>query len=152
MVVLHLLVEFTKNGESMKNVIVTTFCSLIALVAIDSVWLTLMSKRFYAPHLGDLLAKNIQMVPIVIFYLLYALGVTIFVVNPAIEGSFGLAKLFFFGAFFGLVAYGAYDFTNQATLQNWPVIITIVDLAWGSVLTGFVAVIAAKMACYFLSK
>lgn len=134
----------------MKKIIVTAFCSLIVLVAIDSTWLTIASKRFYAPHLGDLLAKNIQIVPIVLFYLLYAFGITIFVILPAFEGSFSLMKLFSLGAFLGLISYGAYDFTNQATLQNWPIIVTIVDLAWGCLLTGTTSVIAAQVARYFL--
>jgi uncharacterized membrane protein len=46
------------------------------------------------------------------------------------------------GALLGLVAYGTYDFTNQATLKNWPVIVTVVDLIWGAVITGSVSMLA----------
>jgi len=134
----------------MKQIMITALCSLIVLVAIDSTWLTMAGKRFYAPHLGSLLAKNIQIVPIVLFYVLYAFGITIFVIVPTMQGSFSFFRLFSLGAFLGLVSYGAYDFTNQATLQNWPIIVTIVDLMWGCILTGTTSVIAAQMARYFL--
>lgn len=134
----------------MNRIIISTFCSLIVLVLIDLTWLNISAKRFYAPYLGDLLAKNIQVVPIVLFYLLYALGITVFVVLPGLEGSFSLIKLFSLGAFLGLIAYGAYDFTNQATLKNWPMIVTIVDLIWGCILTGTTSVIAAQVSRYFL--
>lgn len=134
----------------MKKIIITALCSLVVLVAIDSTWLTIASKRFYAPQLGSLLAKNIQIVPIVLFYVLYAFGITIFVILPALQGSFSLMRLFSLGAFLGLISYGAYDFTNQATLQNWPMIVTVVDLLWGCILTGTTSVIAAQVARYFL--
>lgn len=134
----------------MKKNIVTALCSLIVLIAIDSTWLTIASKRFYVPYLGSLLAKKIQILPIVLFYVIYALGITTFVILPATQGSFSIMRLFFTGAFLGLISYGAYDFTNQATLQNWPTIVTIVDLMWGCILTGATSVIATQISRYFL--
>jgi uncharacterized membrane protein len=75
-----------------------------------------------------------------LFYLLFAAGVTYFVVQPlGAEGSLGRA--FVVGAFFGLVAYATYDLSSQALVRNWPVVVTVVDLVWGALLTGLVSVI-----------
>lgn len=134
----------------MNKILISYLCSLIILVTIDFIWLTLTSTRFYAPLLGNLLAKNIQITPIVIFYLLYAMGITIFIILPGIQNSFSSTKLFCLGAFFGTVTYGAYDLTNQATLENWSTTLTIVDMAWGSILTGTTAVIATRIIGYFI--
>jgi uncharacterized membrane protein len=134
----------------MNKLIITYLSSLVTLVTIDSIWLGLMSKKFYAPLLGNLLAQKIQITPIVLFYLLYAVGITIFIMQPSIEQSYSSTKLFCLGAFFGTVAYGAYDLTNQATLQNWSTTLTIVDMAWGSILTGTTAVVARKIIDRFI--
>ena len=134
----------------MNKILIAYFSSLVTLVAIDFLWLSLMSKNFYAPLLGSLLAKKIQITPIVIFYLLYAMGITIFIMIPCIEKSYSSAKLFCLGAFLGTVAYGAYDLTNQATLQNWSTTLTIVDMAWGSILTGTTAIIARRIIGFFI--
>jgi uncharacterized membrane protein len=87
--------------------------------------------------------------PVVLFYIIYAIGITVFVTMPAIQNGMLYLKIFLAGGLFGFVAYGAYDFTNQATLREWPVIVTIVDLAWGAVLTGIVSVISVYLGSIF---
>ena len=76
-----------------------------------------------------------------IFYLIYAIGLTVFAVIPGTDAAAPLEALWR-GALFGLVAYATYDLTNHATLRDWPLIVTVVDLAWGTVLSGAVATIA----------
>jgi uncharacterized membrane protein len=71
------------------------------------------------------------------FYLLYAAGVTYFVTNPAIAEDRPISGLLK-GAFLGLIAYGTYDLTNQATIEGWPPLLTVVDLVWGTVMTALV--------------
>jgi len=59
-------------------------------------------------------------------------------VSPGVrEGSPGKAALK--GGLFGLVTYAAYDLTNLATIDRWPVLVTVVDLAWGATLSGTAA-------------
>ena len=73
--------------------------------------------------------------PAIAFYLLYAVGLGFFAVQPSLaDGDWLRAALV--GGFFGLVAYGTYDLTNLATLKNWPLPMVIVDLVWGAVLSG----------------
>ncbi|MBN9015867.1 MAG: DUF2177 family protein [Rhizobiales bacterium] len=110
----------------------------IVFLAIDAVWLSTMASRFYKPQLGDLMTDQANWPAAVLFYLLYVAGVVLFVVQPALASGRWTSALLM-GALFGLVAYGTYDLTNQATLRNWPALLTVVDLAWGTALTAVAA-------------
>lgn len=131
------------------QIVISFFSALLSLLVIDGVWLTLMGKSFYAVKLGEMMSKNFQLLPAGIFYLIYAFGLSMLVIIPAIQGHSSLLKVFLFGALLGFVAYATYDLTNQATLKNWPLIVTIVDLAWGTLLTGTVSVITVLITKYF---
>lgn len=126
----------------MPTTIVAYLASLAALVAVDSVWLKLAYRALYQPRLGHLFAAAPSWVPIVVFYLLYAAGVTLFAALPALRENAPLQRAFLLGAALGLVAYGTYDLTNQATMKAWPAIVTAIDLAWGALLTGLAATAA----------
>ncbi len=126
----------------MKTYIIGFFAVSIPMLLLDAVWLTTMIKTFYTKHLGHLFADKPSLTPAAIFYLMYAVGVLYFVVLPLLRSNASYVTVFLTGAFLGLIAYGTYDLTNQATMKNWPTIITVVDLAWGALLTGTVSMIA----------
>lgn len=131
------------SASTMKGVHMLPYALVfLAFVAIDAVWLSVMSGSFYRNQIGHLMADNVSWAPVVLFYLLYPLGITFFVVNPALANGTALLGVLGSGALLGLFAYGTYDLTNHATLQDWPSLVTIVDLAWGAFLTGLVSVIA----------
>lgn len=111
----------------------------ITFAAIDAVWLTKMTDRLYKPILGPILAEKPDMKAAVAFYLI-SIGATVyFAIEPALkEGNWTRALLN--GALLGFVCYATYDLTNQATLNNWSVKLTLIDLAWGTVLTATCAV------------
>ena len=116
--------------------------------AVDMVWLGLAAKNFYAKHIGFLMKANVNWAAAILFYLLFIAGLVVFVVTPALDkGSWVRALLF--GALFGLITYATYDLTNLATLKDWPLVVTVVDLIWGAVLAASVSVgtyvIAAKI-------
>lgn len=133
----------------MKLILLSFVASLLTMLIIDGAWLATMMKRFYAVRIGHLLSDSPQIFPVVVFYLVYALGLTMLVLLPAIEGNYSLMRLLLSGALFGLVAYGTYDLTNQATMKAWPLMVTIVDMIWGASLTGVVSVIAVYITKYF---
>ncbi len=113
---------------------------LAAFFVIDMVWLGLVAKKFYRQQLGSLMRVGVNWPAAIIFYLLFIIGLVFFVVYPAVEkGSWFYAL--WTGAFFGLICYATYDLTNLATLKNWPLKMTIVDLTWGSVLSGVLGLI-----------
>jgi uncharacterized membrane protein len=113
--------------------------------AVDMVWLGLIAKPFYARHIGHLMAAKVRWTPALLFYFLYIAGILFFAVLPAVErGSLGRAVLA--GALLGLLAYATYDLTNLATLRDWPLLVTVIDLVWGMVLTGGVAALSYLIA------
>jgi uncharacterized membrane protein len=121
------------------------FITIPAFFLIDMLWLGLVANKFYQSQIGYLLGP-VNWVAAILFYLLYIIGIIIFAVHPAlVSGSFGKAVLL--GALFGFFAYATYDFTNLATVKDWPILVTVVDLIWGTVLTGSVAAVS-----YYLGK
>jgi uncharacterized membrane protein len=116
---------------------------------IDLVWLTLIAKNFYAKHLGYLMSPTPNWVAAGIFYLLNIVGIVIFVVTPGLRDN-SLGKTALLGALFGLMTYATYDLTNLATIKNWPLIVTVVDIIWGMVLTSSVSVISFLLVKRFL--
>ena len=124
------------------------FIALPIFFAVDMVWLGVAAKNFYAKHIGFLMKANVNWAAAILFYLLFIAGLVVFVVTPALDkGSWVRALLF--GALFGLITYATYDLTNLATLKDWPLVVTVVDLIWGTVLAASVSVgtyvIAAKI-------
>ncbi len=112
---------------------------------IDMVWLGLVAKNFYRNQIGFLMRSDINWIPALIFYVLFIVGLVLFVIAPAMEqGSWTHAL--FFGALFGLITYATYDLTNLATLKDWPLVVTLADLVWGTVLAGAVSVVTFLIA------
>jgi uncharacterized membrane protein len=122
--------------------------ALPVFFAIDMVWLVLVAKNFYKKQIGFLMKPDINWTAAILFYLLFIVGLVLFVIAPALErGSWTHALIF--GALFGMITYATYDLTNLATLKDWPLLVTLVDLAWGTILGASVSVatylIAAKI-------
>lgn len=125
----------------MKIFLYSFLIAFIIGLLIDGIWLFVMSKRFYSKYIGHLMAENPNLLYAGIFYIIYVFGITLFVLIPAIDNNYSIYKVFLYGALFGLVAYSTYDLTNQATLKNWPLIVTIVDIIWGTLFTGTLSLI-----------
>lgn len=114
--------------------------ALPVFFAIDMIWLGLIAKNFYRAQIGFLMKDTIGWTAALIFYALFIAGLVVFVIAPAVEKGSWVHALAF-GALFGLISYATYDLTNLATLKNWPLLVTIVDLVWGAVIAGSVSVI-----------
>ena len=120
---------------------VTLFVSL----AMDGIWLTLTHKSIYQPVLGPLMLPHFNPAPAAVFYALLPIGLMIFAIVPAMKAS-SLGNALLFGALFGAFAYMTYDLTNFATLRGWTLRLTLVDIAWGTVLCGAASGIAFLVA------
>ncbi|MFH1574512.1 MAG: DUF2177 family protein, partial [Acidobacteriota bacterium] len=105
---------------------------------IDLFWLGILAKDFYKRHLGYLMRPDVNWVAAVLFYLLFIIGIVIFAVKPALEAE-SPARALVYGALFGFFTYATYDLTNLATVRDWPLVVTVVDLVWGTALCGTVA-------------
>jgi uncharacterized membrane protein len=108
--------------------------AFIIFLVIDAIWLGLVAPKFYRAQIGHLMAERPNLIAALVFYLVFIVGVVYFVINPAIEAQ-SLSKAIVAGLLFGFVTYATYDLTNLATLKDWPITVTIVDLAWGSFLS-----------------
>jgi len=115
--------------------------ALPVFFALDMVWLGVIAKNLYKREIGHLMRETVNWPAAIIFYLLFILGIVFFVISPAVEkGSWVYAILV--GAFFGFITYATYDLTNLAITRDWPLFITIVDLAWGTFLGASVSVVS----------
>lgn len=119
------------------NYIWAYLISIPIFVFFDLLWLGFVAKGFYQDKLGYLLGE-VNWPAAIIFYLVFLFGVLVFVTMPAIENN-NLIKAILMGALFGFVTYATYDLTNQATIKDWPVAVTIIDIIWGTVLGSIVA-------------
>jgi len=127
------------GGLSLGTLLIAYFATAVVFFAIDFVWLGTVATKFYRDGIGHLMADNVNFAAAGGFYILYVAGILIFAVVPALtSGNWTTALVY--GALFGFFCYGTYDFTNLATLRDWPLYISLTDLAWGTVLTGTSAV------------
>ena len=109
--------------------------------AIDLVWLGLLAKDFYDAQIGTLLKADVNWTTAIAFYLVFIAGIVHFVLMPAVDRN-SLKQAAFNGAAFGFVTYATFDLTSLALIRDWPLLITVMDLAWGTVLTTSVSSIA----------
>jgi len=112
--------------------------SLILFAAVDVTWLMTMGARLYKQTLGDILLPSVNIAPAIAFYLIYPAGLVLFAIVPALKSG-GVSYALLNGALFGFFAYATYELTNYATLRNWTLQITIVDIAYGAIASGAVA-------------
>jgi uncharacterized membrane protein len=118
----------------MRNIAITYLTVLVVFTAVDFLWLGLVALDFYKKEIGSLMLETPRLEIAALFYVLGALGITILVVQPALDAG-EWYKAVLLGAVFGLCAYATYDLTNLATLRHWPLRLTIIDMAWGTFLT-----------------
>lgn len=121
--------------------------TLVIFLLFDMAWLGTMAGRLYRPTLGDILLAEVNLLPAIAFYLIYPAGLVVFAVIPALKSG-GVAQAALSGALFGFFSYLTYDLTNQATLRNWTSQLTLIDIAWGTLL----GAIAAAAACWITAK
>lgn len=126
----------------MRKALIAFAVLAIAFLVIDSVWLGVIAVDFYKATIGHLLAPEPNFVAAAFFYVIYLGGVVHFVVLPAVATG-SVVKAAIQGALFGLVAYATYDLTNMATMRDWPLSVTLADLAWGAFITAASSTISA---------
>lgn len=121
------------------SALVGTYAATLAvMVALDMLWLGVLAKPIYQRGIGHLMAEEPKLAVAVLFYLLFALGLVIFAVLP--NGvSAGWGRTAGIAALFGFFAYATYDLTNLATLKDWPVGLSALDMAWGTAVSAAAA-------------
>lgn len=119
--------------------------TVIAFFALDMAWLGGVAKSFYASQLGDMMRRPPRWGVAIGFYLIYILGIVFFASRFGLPSETmpaeSIKTAFLYGAAFGFFCYATYDLTNLATLKGWPPKMVVVDIIWGTVLTGSCAAI-----------
>mgnify|MGYP006267440941 CR=1 FL=1 len=129
---------------SFKQLVLLYLITLAAFFLIDMVWLGAVAKGFYRRHLGAFMAPKVVWPAAILFYLVFIVGLVVFAVRPALAAA-EPARALALGALLGLVSYATYDLTNLATFKDWPLVVTVVDLVWGTVLGGLVSFLGALL-------
>lgn len=119
--------------------------TLPVFFATDMVWLGFIARGFYRARLGFLLRDSFDWKAAILFYLIFIFGLVFFAIAPSFQNRSWLEAITK-GALFGLITYATYDLTNQATVKDWPFLVTIVDLMWGTFLAGSVSSISFAIA------
>jgi uncharacterized membrane protein len=132
-----------------KQAVTLYLVTLAVFFVIDMIWLGVVAKGFYRKYLGSMLSPKVNWAAALFFYLLFIVGLVVFVIRPALASGEPL-KALLLGAFFGLISYATYDLSNLATLKDWPVIVTVVDLVWGTTLGGLVSLAGALLGRWLL--
>lgn len=114
--------------------------AFLVFLIIDAIWLGLVAPKFYKEQIGHLMAEKPNFYAAILFYLIFIVGVVYFVVNPGIEAN-SITKIIIAGMLFGFMTYATYDLTNLATLKDWPLKVTIIDLIWGTSLSTVIGVV-----------
>ena len=128
----------------MTKYIFAYIATLTSFVAIDLVWLMWIARPTYVAEMGSLLRKEPQLAVAVAFYLLYAAGLMFFAIAPGLKSGSATYALFL-GAALGLVAYGTYDLTNLSVVEGFNLRIALIDLVWGTVLSGVTAALVVTL-------
>ena len=115
--------------------------TLLVLVGLDVSWICLFAKDIYKKQIGHLMGNKNPYWPALILYALYAAALLVFVIEPSLDDA-ACADAIKKALLLGLTCYGAYSLTNQATLNKWPLNMTIMVMAWGATLTSLVTCIS----------
>jgi len=127
----------------MKKYLTKYLTTLLIFYLIDSIWLGIISKNLYENNIGHLMG-DLNIIPAIVFYLLYPFGLLHLVIIPLLEEQ-NIKKYILLSLLFGITTYATYDLTNLATLKDWSVMITVIDIAWGGLLALTTTLISFKI-------
>ena len=115
--------------------------TFVVFMGIDLIWLGFVAKNIYSKYLGYLMTPNVNWLAALIFYVIFIIGILYFVIAPSLVDR-DFTQLVIRAMLFGFITYATYDLTNLATVRDWPITITIIDLIWGTTLSTSVSVIS----------
>ena len=115
--------------------------TFVVFMGIDLIWLGFVAKNIYSKYLGYLMAPKVNWLAALVFYVIFIIGILYFVIAPSLVDR-DFTQLVIRAMLFGFITYATYDLTNLATVRDWPITITIIDLIWGTTLSTSVSVIS----------
>ncbi len=131
----------------MKRYIILYLATLLILLPVDFMFLGTLAKGFFQAQVGDMLGP-VRVVPAVLFYLLYVVGIVIFANGNTSEWKTALI----YGALFGLFCYATFELTSLALLKHWTWPVVVLDIAWGAFITGTAAALGLVLTNWIMTK
>jgi uncharacterized membrane protein len=125
--------------------------AFVVLLVIDVIWLGFVAKGMYQQGMGDLMSPQPRLAFAAVFYLLYPIGLLVFAIVPGVEAQ-SVVRAALLGGLFGLFCYGTYDLTNLAVVRNWPLALSFIDMAWGTLVSGVSAAAGAVAMRWFIAR
>jgi uncharacterized membrane protein len=116
--------------------------TFVVLLVIDMTWLGVVAKGMYQEAMGELMSPNPRLGFAALFYLMYPIGLLVFAIVPGLKAQ-GVMRAALLGGLFGLFCYATYDLTNLAVIRNWPLALSFIDIAWGTLVSGVAAAAGA---------
>ena len=128
------------------NFIKPFIISGVIFLILDICWLFFANKKIYKSNIGNLMG-DFKIIPAIIFYIIYLGALTFFVLMPGLEKN-SITYVLLSGALLGLVCYSTYDLTNLASIKDWSLMVTIIDIIWGT----FVSSLSASLSFLVITK
>lgn len=125
--------------------------TFVVLLVIDMLWLGVVAKNLYQAAMGDLMSPEPRLAFAAVFYLIYPVGLLIFAILPGTE-ALSLVRVAVLGGLFGLFCYATYDLTNLAVIRNWPLALSFIDIAWGTLVSAVAATAGAAALRWFAAR
>ncbi|MGJ7612417.1 MULTISPECIES: DUF2177 family protein [unclassified Variovorax] len=125
--------------------------TFVVLLVIDMIWLGVVAKGMYQEAMGDLMSPNPRLAFAAVFYLIYPVGLVLFAIVPGLAAQ-GVMRAALMGGLFGLFCYATYDLTNLAVIRNWPLALSFIDIAWGTLVSGLAAAAGAAALRWFAAR
>lgn len=137
---------------SIKNFLLSWLVIFSTIVSLDFIWFSLTGPSFYQFYLKDIISGNFNYYVAFIFYFIYSFGILYLIIMDEYSHKINFQKIILKGFTLGFVSYSAYDLTNQATIDNWPIIVTIVDILWGASVTSITSFFSMKIILLIVRK
>ncbi len=125
--------------------------TFVVLLVIDMIWLGVVAKGMYQEAMGDLMSPNPRLAFAAVFYLIYPVGLLVFAIVPGLAAQ-GVMRAALMGGLFGMFCYATYDLTNLAVIRNWPLALSFIDIAWGTLVSGVAAAAGAATLRWFATR
>ena len=119
---------------ALRQTLLAYAATAAALLLLDALWLGVVAQPLYQQGIGHLMAEQQRWTAAAVFYLVYPAGLMRFAVLPQ-RADTAIRPTLSAAALFGFFAYATYDLSNLATLRDWPVGVSLIDTAWGSVVS-----------------
>ena len=126
----------------MTQLIKQYLTSLLFFTLIDGFWLVFVAPKFYRTHIGHLMKPEADLAAASLFYLLFLVGLNVYVITPKLDKSFSTVAGY--GALFGLVSYATFDLTSVAVFKDFSYLVASVDMLWGACLCASISVLTVK--------